>query len=386
VPFSKKKSSEFPPISEQQLLELLKRVQKINELNKYKINISPINISNNLSIVPYEGTALAIFKDNLGNLFPFPLIYDHDTQTIYFKILVNKKEYKLIVKKEGDNHIFELKNKNEKNVIFKRTKNIKNINKNKEIAVEINNKKTSNALLTEQPTNWNMIYNKIIKFKSEINTLKGKSINNIDAYKDQIIQIYEIAKSKNISNKKLNDLEREFLDIINKIDNIKLKKFNEDPERLGAYIGFTPETNNALLSKNYANPSTTNPSTTNPSTTNPSTTNPSTTNPNVVPSLKNRAIKSMQSMISISKNPYSRLHNRNTQSKPSYLNIIKSTISETSEKAGSFIKDQLKKVTSKKSNSRYTRQAPLDVNNNEVKELQSQKQYISPNGYTQFSN
>jgi hypothetical protein len=94
----------------------------------------------------------------------------------------------------------------------------------------------------------------------------------------------------------------------------------------------------------------------------------------------------MQSMISISKNPYSRLHNRNTQSKPSYLNIIKSTISETSEKAGSFIKDQLKKVTSKKSNSRYTRQAPLDVNNNEVKELQSQKQYISPNGYAQLHN
>ena len=145
VPVSKKESSKYPQISEI-YLEFLKRVQELSELTKYKINIPPINISNNLSIVPYEGTALAIFKDNSDNLFPFPLIYDHNTEQYYFKILVNKKEYKLIVKKEGDNHIFELKNKSGRNVSIIRTSNIKNINKNQEIAVEINNsiKKTSN--------------------------------------------------------------------------------------------------------------------------------------------------------------------------------------------------------------------------------------------------
>ena len=79
-----------------------------------------------------------------------------------------------------------------------------------------------------------------------------------------------------------------------------------------------------------------------------------------------KAIKSLKSTFSKNPKNYSRIPNiniqENTQSKPSFLTKMKSAISETGKKVGSFIEEKIK--PSNKSNPRYRRIGHLVLNNN----------------------
>jgi hypothetical protein len=190
-----------------------------------------------------------------------------------------------------------------------------------------------------------------------INILKNKSINNIDAFKNQIIQNYNLGKSK-IKNKKLKELEEEFIKKIKDIDNIRLKKYEyfNNSERIGPQINFTVGTNNNSAKKNNV----------------PLLTQSSN------PSLKNKEKKLFQIFKSpFSKNPHEYTE-FNRENNPSFINTIKSTMRQT----GSFIKDKLEKVIPKKtkSPSQTTKYSEL-VNNNENL---SSKQFRSPTGYSQL--
>ena len=243
--------------------------------------------------------------------------------------------------------------------------------------------------------------------------LKNKNISNIEKYKSKIIRYYQTALRNN-NNTKNKDLEGIFQNIINKIDEFKLKKIyfilkskevlnnkrtkklfeqlqkeyellskriniNDMREyniikqfinnsKLSTRINATIEYNNNTLSQLHNNQPI--------------------TNPTVNPGLKKTAMNSLRSLFSSKSQNYTRLSNDNQ--KKTLSNRLKSGISalrKTGENIGSFLKGKLKKATSQNSTSsakamkhhRFLNNINLQENSHNFS-----KQYQNPNGYAQL--
>ena len=135
-----KKNTKLPEINKESIKKLLEALSQLSKQSQTH-NIPPIleKLSDDVAIVPYGDNNYVIIEDDTGELMPYILKIDPNSREKYSEIEINGKKYKVIIKGKDDknNLIFEIKNKNGRN-LNTTSKSVRMINNAEEIPKNMN--------------------------------------------------------------------------------------------------------------------------------------------------------------------------------------------------------------------------------------------------------